>query len=101
MSETIQRRVAQEAIAVIKRYGWCQESMGSRDEGFCSLGAIGEAARRLTTSRDERIRWSRATVRAHPWNLRNTFAMTGGIIVRNDAPTTTKADVIAALEEIR
>jgi hypothetical protein len=80
------------SIELIETYGWVQKAFGSKDVGFCIVGAV------------RAIRPSPSTVNRLGYTEAWTHLMYGfkdrDIATWNDAPGRTKEEVILKLKEI-
>lgn len=81
------------AADVLEAFGWIQGTFGNIESGFCALGAIGRAEDEL----------GRIGTDLEPLHAAIRHASGGqatpSIVVWNDAPGRTQAEVVTALRE--
>lgn len=84
-------QVLEAAASYIEKYGWTKETFGSKQTGFCALGAINEAAVDLGVGLMARI---------HAKNiLRRLVGPSVPITVWNDEEVTEPGEVADALRQ--
>jgi hypothetical protein len=85
------------AAALIETYGWCQGDYGSKDDGFCALGALGRAAgHRLPALAYHSPNYRGSLLAAH--NALDRKLGGNPVFIWNDASNTTKEKVISTLK---
>lgn len=90
-------RVFQNALHIIREYGWIKDSGGSYETGACVRGAMNAAVKEQN---EGRLKWHH---RYHPvvWKFIETKIYPYRVIPDwNDAPVRTEAEVIKFFEDV-